>query len=140
MLSEPWRRVARFLGMKSLTVLTEGLHLVAATPAGERAARASREELAQLLNCRSTTAWPPPPSEDVQGYWEQRLIEEEQTLGWTSWYWLLHDAGEGPAVPLLVGYGGFKGRPSSGVLEKPGFTFVGDGQEAGTIRYELQRT
>ena len=177
--------------MEPLTVRTERLILVAATPASERAARAGREALARFLSCRSTADWPPPLSEDVQGCWEQVLIDDAESLGWTSWYWLLRDEEGADSGHLLVGYGGFKGRPVSGacevgyslieshhrrglateatralvdwafaspdvmvvaahtlpaltasigVLEKLGFTFVGEGEEAGTIRYELQRT
>ena len=74
--------VARLFGVNPLTVRTERLLLVAATPAGERAAHSGRA-----------------------------------ALGWTLWQWLLRDDEQASADPLLVGYGGFKGRPASGECE-----------------------
>ena len=176
--------------MEPLRLRTERLEIVAATPELERAASEGGDALAQVLNARVSRAWPPPLSADVQGYWEQRLIDDPRSHGWTSWYWLLHDEAAAGAGGLLVGYGGFKGRPaegdcevgysvveshqrrglategtralvkwafesrevsvvcahtlpelipSIGVLGKLGFAFVGDGQEEGTLRYELRR-
>ena len=173
--------------MDPIRLRTERLELVAATPESERAARTGGEALAAHLNARATSAWPPPLSADVQGYWEAMLAEDPTALGWTSWYWLLVADGESQ----LVGYGGFKGKPTNGdcevgysviethhrrglategtralvdwafthddvqlvsahtlpelvpsigVLDKLGFTLLGAGAEAGTIRYELRRS
>lgn len=175
--------------MEPRRIRTQRLELIAATPESERAAGRGRAELADYLSCSAPADWPPPLSADVQGYWEQMLLEDPRAHGWTSWYWLLHDVDVTGAGGLLVGYGGFKGRPSGGecevgysvvesqhrrglategvralvewalacpdvslvcahtlpeltpsigVLEKLGFTRVGDGQEEGTLRYELR--
>ena len=100
--------------MRPLRLHTERLELVAATPESEHAAGKGRDELAAHLRARATQAWPPPLAEDVQGVWETLLREDPQAHGWTSWYWLLL---EPDAAPLLVGYGGFKGRPANGACE-----------------------
>ena len=99
--------------MDALRLRTERLELVAATPESERAARAGADALARHLETRATSAWPPPLSADVQGYWEALLVDDPAALGWTSWYWLLVAGGESQ----LVGYGGFKGRPGNGECE-----------------------
>jgi len=93
---------------------TARLELVAATPALERAARAGASALAEALSCRVPDDWPPPLSEDTQGFWEEALEADPELVGWATWYWLL--AGDA-APPELVGYGGFTGRPAEGACE-----------------------
>lgn len=98
----------------AIVLETPRLRLIAGDAAIERAAGLGRDALAAALDVDAAEDWPPPLSEDAQGYWATALERDTALRGWTAWYWLLMRPGR---RPLLCGIGGFKGAPREGRVE-----------------------
>jgi [ribosomal protein S5]-alanine N-acetyltransferase len=98
----------------AIVLETPRLRLIAGDARIERAAGTGREALAAVLDVEVARDWPPPLSEDAQGYWASALERTPSLRGWATWYWLLMRAGD---APLLCGIGGFKGAPVEGTVE-----------------------
>ncbi len=98
-----------------IVVETKRLHLVAAT-LETLAAEADRERLGALLGAEVPVEWPPPLNDDDSlRFWISRLTEQPDASGWVAWYFVRAEAG---AARVVVGNGGFKGKPSAdGVVE-----------------------
>src|ERR1700716_1819498 len=99
-----------------IVVETQRLRLIAATLETLVAEAHDRERLAVLLGAAVPAEWPPPLNDDDSlQYWISRLTAEPDAAGWVSWYFVLDGAA---APPVVIGNGGFKGKPSAdGVVE-----------------------
>jgi ribosomal-protein-alanine N-acetyltransferase len=84
---------------------------VAGTPDLIRAEMDDRERFADLLDARVPDGWPPEEvGEATLEFMAQWLEEGPEQAGWWCWYFLLRPEAAGERV--LIGNGGFKGRPS----------------------------
>jgi RimJ/RimL family protein N-acetyltransferase len=173
-----------------MSILTERLELVAATPDLIRAALVDDAYLGKCLEARIPATWPPEFYEPMGlEYTLQQLEAGPEQAGWWLHFFVLRSASWDERV--LIGTGGYKGPPtedgtveigytiasefqrqgyateasrglvshaftfpevkgvvaetftdlaaSIGVLEKIGFRFLADGEEAGIIWFELRR-
>ena len=113
---------------------TERLRLVAADPGLARASLADRLALGELLAAGVPQSWPPPPLEDAEPAWAERLAADPALAGWLHWYVVLVDEDEEEDV--LIGSAGFNGLdPETGTLllgfsVLPAFTGLGYASEA----------
>lgn len=97
------------LGVK---LTTRRLELVAATPELLRAELVGSARLAALLGVRAPEVWPPPLNSDETLRYALRFLEAgPERAGWMSWYFVLREP------RILVGQGGYCGRPESGTVE-----------------------
>ncbi|MBW4573258.1 MAG: GNAT family N-acetyltransferase [Tolypothrix carrinoi HA7290-LM1] len=175
--------------MKTIIVPTKKLQLIACTLEIAQAELSDKSKFSELLNASVPDTWPPEFNDDETILFIiNKLQEAPEQSGWWSWYFLLKDV---VTASILIGNGGFKGKPTSDgiveigysilpefqnlgyateaiqalvswafahpevqqviaetlpelkasqrVLEKSHFTYVGQGSEEGTIRYQLYR-
>jgi [ribosomal protein S5]-alanine N-acetyltransferase len=91
---------------------SERLELVAATPELLRAERRGPAALAPLLEVAVPEVWPPPLNgEETLLYTLAFLEGGPGREGWMSWYFVRREG------RVLLGQGGFAGRPSGGMVE-----------------------
>ncbi len=92
---------------------TERLTLRPATLDLARADLADRSLFSKLLEADVPTSWPPELYDDDAKHWTVRGLQDDPA-GLITWYILLKRDGQSP---LLIGNGGFKGKPQNGVAE-----------------------
>lgn len=115
---------------------TARLELVPATAELLRAELSGPGELAKMLRGTVPQQWPSPLYERPHIQWaHERLCQEPSLAGWLAWFWLKRPEQSG-GLPILIGLGGFKGKPNGhGVVEMgysivPAFQRLGLGTEA----------
>lgn len=110
-----------------MRIETPRLALVAGTADLVRAQLDDPERWQQLLGARAPEGWPPEFTEDVwQPTW-QWLANDPGSVGWSMWYFVRKDA----ADPVIVGTGGFKGRPDAEGTVETGYSIVQSYQRQG---------
>jgi RimJ/RimL family protein N-acetyltransferase len=110
-------------------VITPRLQLTPATIASlEAELRHDYAALASLLSATVPASWPPDLyDDDARRYSLTKLRESPEHADWWTWYILLPQP---VSNPDLVGVGGFKGPPRTGVVEI-GYGVVSDFQQRG---------
>jgi RimJ/RimL family protein N-acetyltransferase len=101
-----------------LQLLTERLELIAATAEIARAAYGDRPRFAALLGASVSAEWPPPLTEDVQEFTALALEGNPDLPGWLAWYFVER------SERILIGQGGFKGRPNEHGGAEIGYSLV----------------
>lgn len=107
---------------RGLRLVTDRLELVAAT---HELVRAQIDELARwarLLEARVPDGWPPELTEDVWEYTADRLFEDPGVIGWWMWYFVLRADGDGRRV--VIGTGGYKGKPTQDGTAEVGYSVM----------------
>jgi [ribosomal protein S5]-alanine N-acetyltransferase len=98
--------------LPTLRLESERLELIAATPDSLRAELASPLELAALLEVAPPEVWPAPlNSVETVRYTLDFLEGGPDRAGWMTWYFVRKQG------RVLVGVGGFAGRPVNGAAE-----------------------
>ena len=127
-----------------MVIETTRLTLVPATVALARSEITDRGEFARLLGASVPDNWPPETLADALPVFLGWLEAAPERVGWFVWYALA--AGEGPAGPVLLASGGFKGPPQDGTAESgysvlPQFQGRGYATElvGGLVRWALQQ-
>lgn len=98
-----------------MILTTARLELVLATPERIRADLQSRDALAEQLNARVPSSWPPELYDRQAAEWAIRYAETNPTLGRWGMYYILDPAAAGG--PTVAGLAGFKGAPADGAVE-----------------------
>jgi RimJ/RimL family protein N-acetyltransferase len=101
---------------------TARLILVPATVALARAELEDRGRFAELLAASVPAEWPPATLADALPVFLEWLESDPDARGWFGWYALAGAAAAAALAPgaparVLVGSGGFKGRPREGTAE-----------------------
>jgi RimJ/RimL family protein N-acetyltransferase len=114
--------------MGMLALKTARLRLVAASAQLLRSELAGREAFGIELGATVPLSWPPPLYERQNIQWAlDQLLREPSSQGWLTWFWVRNTE----AKPLVLGLGGFKGKPGpSGVVEI-GYNVLSDFQRQG---------
>ncbi|MDP3773550.1 MAG: GNAT family N-acetyltransferase [Gemmatimonadales bacterium] len=115
--------------MSELRLITERLELVAATHASVRAQIDEPDRWARLLDARVPDGWPPELTEDVWEYTAERLAEGTDSEGWWTWYFVLRRDADGGRV--VIGCGGYKGRPTQDGTAEVGYSVMRQYRRAG---------
>ncbi|HJR63532.1 MAG TPA: GNAT family protein [Gemmatimonadaceae bacterium] len=111
-----------------MSIRTARLVLVPSTAELIRAELSGADELGRLLGARRAGDWPPDLYDESAITWWLGLLEgDAESAGWCSYYFVLR-AGE--VVPVLIGAGGYKGKPRDGVVEI-GYSIVASHQRRG---------
>lgn len=101
--------------MESILLRTRRLLLRSATPELAAADLGNRSDFSRLLKAHIPEDWPPPLNDEISKTFTLTYLEKNtDAAGWSTWYFLLPGS-DGSAQ--AVGIGGFKGRPSSGMVE-----------------------
>lgn len=113
-----------------MRVRTPRLELIASTAEMARAEIDDRGRLARLTGARIPAGWPPPLNDAASLEYAWRYLEKDPAhVGWGVWYFALPDPA--PAELLLIGKGGFKGRPSPDGTVEVGYSVMEDHQRRG---------
>jgi RimJ/RimL family protein N-acetyltransferase len=113
-----------------LRLSTSRLDLIAATLEHLEAEVHDRVQLSQLLNAQIPDNWPPPLNDDKSMQWMLRYLRENPDAGgWMMWYFILLDGPGGK--PLVIGNGGFKGKPSTDGTAEVGYSIMESHQRQG---------
>ena len=113
-----------------MAITTERLTLVPGTPGLGRAELRSLAELAAHLGARVPAGWPPDLYDTPAiEYSVAQLESDPEQAGWSFYYFILHDRRE--AAPVLVGAGGYKGKPSAEGTVEIGYSIVAGYQRRG---------
>jgi RimJ/RimL family protein N-acetyltransferase len=113
-----------------LEVKSQRLELIAGTPETVRAELGDRPHLASLLRARIPEGWPPPLNDEESMNYSLRFLEADSSrIGWGPWYLVLPESGK--RARLLIGYGGFKGKPSADGMVEIGYSVMEEHQRRG---------
>ncbi|MDB6111218.1 MAG: acetyltransferase, ribosomal protein N-acetylase [Pedosphaera sp.] len=105
---------------------TARMALVAAKPQMVRADLSNRAELGLLLNAAIPQAWPPPLVDAAALQWILKSVEADpDCLLWCARYFVLKE----PRV--VIGLGGFKGRPDATGTVEIGYSVLEQFQRCG---------
>ena len=116
--------------MSSLKITTSRLDLIAGTPELARANINDRTQFATLLTARVPDEWPPPLNDTDSMKWFERYLDEHPDgVGWVTWYFILRDDERRKRV--VIGNGGFKGKPTSDGTVEVGYSVLEKFQRAG---------
>lgn len=109
---------------------TERLQLIAGNPELVDTELHDRRRFADLLQARVPVNWPPPLNDNATMKWCLRYFRNHKdSEGWVNWYFVLLDDGQGNAV--VIGNGGFRGKPSADGAVEIGYSIVPDHQGRG---------
>jgi ribosomal-protein-alanine N-acetyltransferase len=112
-----------------IVVETQRLRLIAATLETLVAEGQDREHLSALLGAAVPAEWPPPLNDDDSlQFWISRLTEQPDAGGWVAWYFV-RDEEDAPRV--VIGNGGFKGKPSADGVVEVGYSLFPQFQHRG---------
>jgi RimJ/RimL family protein N-acetyltransferase len=104
-------------------IVTPRLDLIPATLELVLAEINDRGRLAKILGARVPDTWPPKFNDsNSQAFFLTRLAEEPGIVGWWSWYFLLRQ----PEGRVLIGNGGFKGRPDGQGIVEIGYSVLSE--------------
>jgi RimJ/RimL family protein N-acetyltransferase len=109
-------------------VLTARLELVPFTLELILAEINDRHRLEQLLDARVPKAWPPPFNDSsTQAFFLTQITEDPDAVGWWGWYFILRR----PESRVLIGNGGFKGRPNAEGVVETGYSVLAEFHKQG---------
>lgn len=101
-----------------MVLTTERLDLIAANTESARADVSDPSLFSRLLNVRVPKDWPPAEFVDAQEIFARSLERSPDLVGWLHWYWVLRDD------RILIGSGGFGGKPDHNGKVEIGFSIV----------------
>jgi RimJ/RimL family protein N-acetyltransferase len=109
--------------MASQPVLTPRLELIPGTLDLVLAEINDRRRLEKLLGAGVPDAWPPEFNDSsTQAFFLTQLTEDPAAVGWWGWYFVIRQPGE----RVLIGNGGFKGRPNPEGVVETGYSVLAD--------------
>lgn len=109
--------------MPDIRVKTERLELVASTVDLARAELRDRAEFVRLIGARLPDDWPPVLNDEQTMAFNLKQLERgPRQVGWWCWYFVF--CGESAGDRVLVGVGGFKGRPDKTGTVEVGYSIL----------------
>ncbi len=102
--------------MTATPIKTQRLTLIAADAALARAD--AEDELARLLPARVPANWPPDEYGDARGLFARTLEAHPDLQGWLVWYVIRTEDN------ILIGSGGFRGRPDAQGIVEIGYSLL----------------
>lgn len=111
------------LSTARLDLIPETTELLAAELAGRKA-------FSRQINAQVPENWPPEfYDRSMVEYTAKYLEKNPDVVGWTQWYLILRDGGQGQ--PVVVGISGFKGKPSTRGIVEIGYSVLKQFQRTG---------
>ena len=88
-----------------------------------RAEISDRTQFSQLLDARVPDTWPPEFNDhETMSFFLQKLEAAPDEVGWWAWYFVLNSPVKNERV--LIGNGGFKGKPTSDGTVEIGYSIL----------------
>jgi [ribosomal protein S5]-alanine N-acetyltransferase len=111
-------------------IKTDRLDLIAGTLELAVAELENRNQFARLLGSHVPENWPPPLNDTNSMNWFKRYLEDNlDGAGWVNWYFVLRRGETGH--PVVVGNGGFKGKPAADGTVEIGYSILEQFQRSG---------
>lgn len=115
--------------MTKIIVTTKNLQLIACTLEIAQAELSDKSKFSQLLNASVPNTWPPGFNDDETILFIiNKLQSAPEQSGWWSWYFVLKDV---VTPSIVIGYGGFKGKPTSDGIVEIGYSILPEFQNLG---------
>jgi ribosomal-protein-alanine N-acetyltransferase len=118
-------------------LFTPRLQLVPTTAPLARAELENRSVFSRLLASQVPDTWPPDLLVDAVPVFLEQLETTPSLEGWFSWYWV--QRGKAEQAPVLVGSGGFKGRPRPDGTVDVGYSVLPEHQGQGYATEAVRR-
>ena len=116
--------------MTKICITTERLELIAGTLEIARAEISDRSKFSKLLNARVPDTWPPEFNDhETMSFFLRRLEEAPDQVGWWAWYFVLNN--QETSERILIGNGGFKGKPTPDGTVEIGYSLLQEFQSFG---------
>ncbi|HEY9829134.1 MAG TPA: GNAT family N-acetyltransferase [Stenomitos sp.] len=116
--------------MTTFRITTERLDVIAGTLEMARAEISDRTRFSQLLDAHVPDTWPPEFNDlETMSFFLQKLEDAPDQLGWWAWYFVLNSPVKNDRV--LIGNGGFKGKPTSDGTVEIGYSILKEFQNLG---------
>lgn len=116
--------------MKKICITTERLELIAGTLEIAQAEISDRSNLSQLLDARVPDTWPPEFNDlETMSFSLRKLESAPDQVGWWVWYFVLNNQATNERI--LIGNGGFKGKPTSEGTVEVGYSILKEFQNVG---------
>ena len=116
--------------MTKIRLRTERLELMAGTLEIAQAEIRDRFQFSQLLHARVPDTWPPEFNDhETMSFFLQKMKEAPEQVGWWAWYFVLNDQVNNERI--LIGNGGFKGKPTSDGTVEIGYSVLKKFQNLG---------
>ncbi|NEU71974.1 GNAT family N-acetyltransferase [Hassallia byssoidea VB512170] len=116
--------------MNQLIVTTKNLQLIACTLEIAQAEKNDKSKFSKLLDASIPNTWPPEfNNEEMVLFIINKLQKAPEESGWWSWYFLLKDRVTDASI--LIGFGGFKGKPTSDGIVEIGYSILPEFQNLG---------
>ena len=116
--------------MNTPIIYTDRLRLVAGTSQIANAAITNRKHFSSLLNAQVPDAWPQALLKEGEPVVAAKLAEDPEAAGWWIWY-IIVTAKNPSQQDLLIGNGGFCGRPSDTGRVEVGYAVLEEFQRNG---------
>jgi ribosomal-protein-alanine N-acetyltransferase len=110
--------LSEHLSVNTIVLTTARLVLVAATADMAKADVDNPVGFSESLGIVVPEDWPPAEFADAQGIFARSLERNPALAGWLHWYWILREG------RILIGSGGFGGRPDVNGRIEIGFSIV----------------
>ena len=116
--------------MTKFRITTERLEVIAGTLEMAQAEISDHAQFSQLLDARIPDTWPPEFNDhETMSFFLQKLEEAPDEVGWWAWYFVLNSPVKNERV--LIGNGGFKGKPTSDGTVEIGYSVLKEFQNLG---------
>ncbi len=119
-----------------MKIRTSRLELVPVTAELIRLEIGDRIALGQVLDAAIPTAWPPESVRNVLEFFAQELEANPSTEGFSGYYWLSTKSNTGRRI--LIGSGGFKGKPDVEGSVEVGYGVLPEFQKQGYATEAVQ--
>ena len=119
-----------------MRVHTRRLELVPATAEHVRWEINNHAQLGQALAATIPQSWPPESTRDALDFFARMLEGSPDRQGWMSYYWISRAEDLGPRV--LIGGGGFMGRPDAEGVVEVGYSVLPEFQNQGYATEAVQ--
>ena len=112
--------------MKKITISTERLLLIAADKISVEMEMKDLAHLSKYLNAVVPGDWPPPLNDENSAKWFLEFLRRNPNgVGWGMWYFCEKSKN------ILIGNGGFKGKPDANGSIEIGYSIIPDHQKKG---------
>jgi len=116
--------------MTKIRLTTKNLELIASTLEIAQVEISDKSKFSELLNAFVPSTWPPEFNDhETMSFFLHKLQEAPEQSGWWCWYFVLNDIVTDARI--LIGNGGFKGKPTFDGTVEIGYSVLQEFQNLG---------
>lgn len=116
--------------LHDMSIVTDRLELISGTLPLIRAELHDRNRFAAQLQAEVPATWPPPLNDRDSMEWCERYLQKHADgVGWAHWYFVRRENGN--ASRIVIGTGGFGGKPDARQTVEVGYSIIEEFQGLG---------